>query len=113
MAVAPGSKVGPYEVAAALGEGGMGQVFRARDTRLGRDVALKILPEAFANDADRVARFEREAKALAALNHPNIAHVYDAGRLRPEGASASAEASADRRSLGEGWSASQEPDVVY
>src|SRR4249920_1421193 len=58
----------------------MGQVYRAHDRKLGRDVALKILPEAFASDADRLARFEREARTLASLNHPNIAHVYDAGR---------------------------------
>jgi tRNA A-37 threonylcarbamoyl transferase component Bud32/WD40 repeat protein len=84
-----GRRLGPYEVVAKLGEGGMGEVYRARDTKLDRDVALKILPPAFAADPDRVARFEREAKTLAALNHINIAHVYDAGRLRPEGASAS------------------------
>jgi serine/threonine protein kinase len=76
MSLAPGTKVGAYEVIAMLGEGGMGQVFRARDTRLGRDVALKILPELVAGDPDRVARFDREAKALAALNHPNIAQIY-------------------------------------
>src|SRR5512134_2787274 len=72
-----GQKIGPYEVTAKLGEGGMGRVFRARDTKLDRDVALKVLPDVFAGDADRVARFEREAKTLASLNHPNIAHVYD------------------------------------
>ena len=73
---------------AKLGEGGMGQVYRARDRKLDRDVALKVLPEGFAADADRLMRFTREAKTLAALNHPHIAQVYDAGRLRPEGASA-------------------------
>jgi serine/threonine protein kinase len=68
--------VGPYRIGAKIGEGGMGQVYRARDTRLDRDVAIKILPEAFATDTDRLRRFEREAKTLAALNHPHIAQVY-------------------------------------
>jgi len=76
MTIEPGSKVGPYEVLGPLGKGGMGEVFRARDNALGRDVAIKILPVAFAGDADRLARFEREAQALASLNHPNIAQVY-------------------------------------
>ena len=65
MALAAGSRLGPYEILAALGAGGMGEVYRARDTKLGRDVALKILSDAFAADADRLARFEREAKVLA------------------------------------------------
>src|SRR6188474_1956062 len=72
----PGTRLGPYEVIGALGAGGMGEVYRARDTKLDRDVALKILPEAFAADPDRLARFEREAKTLASLNHPHIAHIY-------------------------------------
>jgi eukaryotic-like serine/threonine-protein kinase len=71
-----GQRLGPYEVLDKLGEGGMGEVYRARDTKLDRDVAIKILPDAFAADPDRLMRFEREAKTLAALNHPNIAHVY-------------------------------------
>jgi len=71
-----GAKVGPYEVVSKLGEGGMGQVYRARDTKLGRDVALKILPAAFAADSDRALRFEREARTLASLNHPHIAAIY-------------------------------------
>ena len=70
------SSIGPYRVTAKLGEGGMGEVYRARDTRLDRDVAIKILQRTFAGDPDRLRRFEREAKALAALNHPNIAHIY-------------------------------------
>ena len=69
-------RLGPYEVLSKLGEGGMGQVFRARDTKLDRDVAIKILPEAVAHDADRLARFTREAKTLASLNHPHIAAIY-------------------------------------
>jgi serine/threonine-protein kinase len=76
LALTPGTRLGPYEVTAQIGEGGMGQVYRARDTKLGRDVAIKILPEAFAHDAERLARFTREAKTLASLNHPNIAAIY-------------------------------------
>ena len=67
---------GPYAVTAKIGEGGMGEVYRARDTTLDRDVAIKVLPEAFASDAERLARFEREAKVLASLNHPNIGSIY-------------------------------------
>jgi serine/threonine protein kinase len=76
LSVAPGTKIGPYEVTGPLGAGGMGEVYRARDTRLHRDVAIKILPEIFAADSDRLARFEREAQVLASLNHPNIAQIY-------------------------------------
>ena len=71
----PGTSVGPYRVSGLIGEGGMGQVYRAHDTKLQRDVALKILPDAFADDPDRLARFEREAQMLASLNHPNIAAI--------------------------------------
>jgi serine/threonine protein kinase len=73
LALTPGTRLGVYEITAPIGEGGMGQVFCARDTKLDRDVAIKILPEAFAHDADRLARFTREAKTLASLNHPHIA----------------------------------------
>src|SRR5262245_918427 len=76
MPLAAGSRLGPYEVIASIGAGGMGEVYRATDTNLGRDVAIKVLPEAFAQDPERVARFEREAKTLASLNHPNIAAIY-------------------------------------
>ena len=76
MTLSLGARIGPYEVVAAIGAGGMGEVYRATDTHLGRDVAIKVLPEAFAHDAERLARFEREARTLAALNHPNIAAVY-------------------------------------
>jgi eukaryotic-like serine/threonine-protein kinase len=76
MTLSAGTKLGPYEIIAAIGAGGMGEVYRARDTRLGREVALKVLPEAFARDAERLARFRREAQVLASLNHPNIAAIY-------------------------------------
>jgi serine/threonine-protein kinase len=76
LALTPGTRLGVYAITAQIGEGGMGQVFRATDTKLNRDVALKVLPDSFANDADRLARFTREAQTLAALNHPNIAGIY-------------------------------------
>ncbi len=76
MALAAGARLGPYEIVSALGAGGMGEVYRARDTKLGRDVAIKVLPESLAHDPERLTRFEREAKTLAALNHPNIAHIH-------------------------------------
>ena len=76
MPLQPGTTLGPYSVTAKIGEGGMGEVYRARDTKLDRDVALKVLPQAFTDDPDRLARFEREAKVLASLNHPNIGHIY-------------------------------------
>src|SRR5262245_10120761 len=72
----PGSFIGPYRIDILLGAGGMGEVYRARDTKLGRDVALKVLPESLAHDPERHARFEREAHLLAALNHPHIAHIH-------------------------------------
>src|SRR6516162_8776375 len=76
MALEPGARLGPYEILALLGAGGMGEVYRARDTKLDRDVAIKALPSALATDRERLARFAREAKLLAALNHPNIAQIY-------------------------------------
>src|SRR4029450_11956267 len=76
MPIAPGTRLGAYEVVAAIGAGGMGEVYGARDTTLRRDVALKILPPVFAADAERRARFTREAHVLATLNHPNIAAIY-------------------------------------
>src|SRR5712671_2466233 len=85
LALTPGTRLGPYEILSALGAGGMGEVYRAHDTKLNRDVALKILPDAFASDPDRLARFTREAQTLAALNHPHIAHIHgleDAGGVR-------------------------------
>lgn len=79
MRLTAGTRLGPYEIQDALGKGGMGEVYRARDTRLQRDVAIKILPENFADTTEATKRFEREAKALAALSHPNILTVFDVG----------------------------------
>src|SRR5262252_2227250 len=76
MPLGPGTRLGPYEITSAIGAGGMGEVYRAMDTSLGREVAIKVLPEVFAQDPERVARFEREAKTLASLNHPNIAIIH-------------------------------------
>jgi serine/threonine protein kinase len=80
MPLTPGTKLGPYEILGPLGAGGMGEVYRAKDSRLGRDVALKVLPESFAREGDRLRRFEQEARAVAALNHPNILAVFDIGQ---------------------------------
>ena len=71
-----GTRLGSFVIEASIGAGGMGEVYRARDSKLGRDVAIKVLPELFSSDGDRLARFEREARVLASLNHPNIAHIY-------------------------------------
>jgi serine/threonine protein kinase len=79
MALTTGTKLGPYEIQSPLGAGGMGEVYRARDTRLGRDVAIKVLPSHLSSDPDLKARFEREAKAISALSHPHICHLYDIG----------------------------------
>src|SRR5438309_1919424 len=76
MSLSLGTKLGRYEIRSQIGAGGMGEVYRARDEKLNRDVAIKILPEAFAQDSDRLARFRREAQVLASLNHPNIASIY-------------------------------------
>jgi serine/threonine protein kinase len=83
-----GSTLGQYRVLGKLGEGGMGEVYRATDTRLGREIAIKVLPAAVADDPERLARFEREARLLASLNHPNIAHVYGFERAVPANKSA-------------------------
>ena len=95
MALSAGTRLGVYEILSLLGAGGMGEVYRARDTRLRREVALKILPDRFASDPDRLARFEREAQVLASLNHPHIAQIYGV------------EDSAGVRALG--WSSSKGP----
>ena len=76
MPLSPGTTLGPYQVTALIGQGGMGEVYRAHDTKLGRDVALKVLPDLFADDPERLTRFPREARVLASLNHPNIAQIY-------------------------------------
>jgi serine/threonine protein kinase len=76
MSLSAGTRLGPYEIQSALGAGGMGEVYRALDTKLGREVAIKVLPSTFAVDPDRLARFEREARLLASLNHPHIAQIY-------------------------------------
>lgn len=76
MDVTTGTMLGSYEILSVLGKGGMGEVWRARDTKLGREVAIKTLPHGFSSDADRLSRFEREARVLASLNHPNIASIY-------------------------------------
>src|SRR5437870_4114393 len=80
MPLAPGTRLGPYEVTAALGAGGMGEVYRARDTRLGRDVAVKVLPEHLSFSPELRARFEREARTISSLNHPHICVLHDVGR---------------------------------
>src|SRR5262245_26991199 len=80
--LSPGSQLGSYEVLSAIGAGGMGEVHRARDTRLKREVAIKVLPDAFATDADRVSRLQREAEVLASLNHPNIAAIHELGESK-------------------------------
>src|SRR5262252_3211041 len=79
MTLAAGARLGPYEILASLGAGGMGEVYRARDPRLGRDVAIKVLPASLSQDADRLRRFEQEAKAAGVLNHPNLTAVHDIG----------------------------------
>ena len=76
MALSLSRRLGPYEILSALGAGGMGEVYRARDTKLNRDVAIKVLPDFFASDPERLARFTREAQTLASLNHPAIAHIH-------------------------------------
>ena len=84
MSIAVGTRLGNYEILALIGVGGMGDVYQAHDTKLGRDVAIKVLPEQFARDPDRLARFRREAHVLASLNHPNIAAIYgleDSGEI--------------------------------
>ena len=79
MMLSPGARLDPYEILAPIGAGGMGEVYRARDPRIGREVAIKVLPPAFSRDPDRLRRFEQEVRAVGALNHPNILTIYDVG----------------------------------
>ncbi|HEV8232417.1 MAG TPA: protein kinase, partial [Thermoanaerobaculia bacterium] len=79
MSLTSGARLGPYEVTGRIGAGGMGEVYRARDTRLGREVAIKVLPAELASDSDRRMRFEQEARSASALNHPNIVTIHDIG----------------------------------
>ena len=108
MSLSAGTKIGPYEVIGLIGQGGMGEVWQARDTKLDRNVALKVLPEAFTSDPDRLARFEREAKVLASLNHPNIGSIY--GLEEADGVNASASGLA-QRDVG-GWPSVASPGRV-
>src|SRR5688500_801202 len=81
MTLVSGSKLGPYEILGPIGSGGMGEVYRAKDPRLGRDVAIKVLPASFSTDVDRLRRFEQEARSAGILNHPNITAVHDVGTV--------------------------------
>ncbi len=83
MTLAAGARLGPYEIVAPIGAGGMGEVYRARDTRLDRTVAIKVLPGELSSDRERLSRFEQEARSASALNHPNIVTVYDIGTHEP------------------------------
>src|SRR6266571_6024201 len=108
MTIAAGSRLGPYEILVPLGAGGMGEVYRARDGRLGRDVALKVLSEVFAADPERLARFQREAQVLASLKHPNIGVIYGLEEApapdSAHGASSGREAGAHLPTVGAGFS---------
>jgi serine/threonine protein kinase len=86
MALTPGTRLGPYEILSPIGAGGMGEVYKARDTRLDRSVAVKVLPAGMGSDPEFRERFEREARSISALNHPNICTVHDVGRHRVPGA---------------------------
>jgi eukaryotic-like serine/threonine-protein kinase len=133
MAIVPGTRLGPYEILSAIGAGGMGEVYQAHDTKLGRDVAIKVLPDAFAHDPERLSRFQREAKMLAALNHPNIATIYGLeqsngtsylvmelvpgetlqGRIKREGAVAIDEALAIAKQIAEALEAAHEKGIIH
>ncbi len=93
MSLESGARLGPYEILSALGAGGMGEVYRARDTKLGRDVALKVVSDGFVHDPERVARFQREAQLLAALNHPHIAAIYGLEEVERRAVSSSSSSS--------------------
>ena len=100
MPIQPGSRLGPYEILSAIGAGGMGEVWRARDPRLGRDVAIKVLPASFSADADRLRRFELEARAAGVLNHPNITAVLDIGEDADTGSPTSSRSCSRARRCG-------------
>ena len=133
MALITGTHLGPYEVLTPIGAGGMGEVYQAHDTKLGRDVAIKVLPEAFAHDPERLSRFQREAKMLAALNHPNIATIYGleqssgtsllvmelvpgetlAERIKRDGAVPVEEALAIAKQIAEALEAAHEKSIIH
>src|ERR1700676_2680673 len=133
MALAAGTHLGAYEVLAQIGAGGMGEVYQAHDTKLERDIAIKVLPEAFAHDADRLSRFQREAKLLASLNHPNIATIHGledsngtsylvmelvpgetlADRIKRDGAFPIEEALAIARQIAEALEAAHEKGIIH
>src|SRR5271169_2646779 len=99
MSLSPGDRLGPYEILSLLGAGGMGEVWRAKDTRLGRDVAVKVLPEEFFEDEERKSRFEREARLLASLNHPGIAAIHSFEEIPGSSTSSSSSSSSSRHLL--------------
>src|ERR1017187_269919 len=133
MTISAGTHLGSYEVVAPIGAGGMGEVYQAHDTKLGRDVAIKVLPEAFAHDPERLARFQREAKMLAALNHPNIATIHGleqsgstsylvmelvsgetlADRVKRDGAVPIEEALAIAKQIAEALEAAHEKNIIH
>jgi serine/threonine protein kinase len=133
MPISAGTRLGSFELLAQIGAGGMGEVYQAHDTKLGRDVAIKVLPEAFAHDSDRLARFQREAKMLASLNHPNIATIYGmehsngthflimelvsgetlADRIKREGAVSVQEALTIAQQIAEALEAAHEKGVIH
>src|SRR6202163_4584347 len=133
MPLAAGTKLGTYEVRSAIGAGGMGEVYQAHDTKLGRDVAIKVLPEAFARDPEKLSRFQREAKLLASLNHPNIATIHGledsngtsylvmelvpgedlAERARRDGAGPAEEASVIAKQIAEALEAAHEKNIIH
>ena len=132
MSLVAGARLGPYEILGRLGAGGMGEIYKARDTRLNRDVAVKVLPESVARDSEAIARFEREARAVAALSHPNILSIHDFGRhdgtvyavtellegqtlgeLLDAGALAPRKAAAIAREIAEGLAAAHARGIVH
>ena len=133
MPLTAGTSLGYYEILAPIGSGGMGEVYQAHDTKLGRDVAIKVLPEAFAHDAERLSRFQREAKMLASLNHPNIATIHGleqsnsthylvmelvagetlADRVKREGALPVEEALAISKQIAEALEAAHEKGIIH